>query len=114
LELAIKFAAPLVTAALMLVAATADAGDVPEINLVIKNHSFQPAELKAPADRKFKLRISNEDSTPEEFESTDFNRESIVLPGKSIVVFIGPLRAGTYGFFGDFHRDTAHGRIVIE
>ena len=95
-------------------AAAANAGDVPEINLVIKNHAFQPADLKAPADTKFKIRISNQDSTPEEFESTDFNRESIVLPGKSIVVFIGPLRAGTYGFFGDFHRDTARGRIIVE
>jgi len=95
-------------------AAGACAGDVPEFSLVIKNHAYQPGELKVPADKKFKIRISNEDATPEEFESTDFNRESIVLPGRSIVVFVGPLRAGTYGFFGDFHRETARGRIIVE
>lgn len=92
----------------------AAAADLPEFNLTIKNHLYQPSELKVPADTKFKLRVTNEDATPEEFESTDFNRESVVLPNRSIVVFIGPLRAGTYGFFGDFHRDTAQGRLVVE
>ena len=112
--MAIKIAAPLIASALMWLTASANAGDIPELSLVIKNHAFQPGDLKAPADKKFKIRISNQDATPEEFESTDFNRESIVLPGKSIVVFVGPLRPGTYGFFGDFHRDSAHGRIIVE
>lgn len=88
--------------------------DMPEFSLVIKNHVYQPSELKIPAGTKVKLHITNEDATPEEFESTDFNRESVVLPNRSIVVFIGPLRAGTYGFFGDFHRDTAQGRLIVE
>lgn len=88
--------------------------DMPEFSLVIKNHGYQPSELKIPAGTKVKLHITNEDATPEEFESTDFNRESVVLPNRSIIVFIGPLRAGTYGFFGDFHRDTAQGRLIVE
>ena len=88
--------------------------DLPEFSLVIKNHVYQPSELKIPAGTKVKLHITNEDATAEEFESTDFNRESLVLPNRSIVVFIGPLRAGTYGFFGDFHRDTAQGRLIVE
>jgi hypothetical protein len=113
-ESAIKSSAALAGAVLASFALGVSASEVPEFNLAIKNHRYQPAELKAPADRKFKIRITNEDATPEEFESTDFNRESIVLPGRSIVVFVGPLRAGTYGFFGDFHRDTAYGRIVVE
>jgi plastocyanin len=90
------------------------AADMPEFSLVIKNHVYQPSELKIPAGTKVKLHITNEDATAEEFESTDFNRESVVLPNRSIVVFIGPLRAGTYGFFGDFHRDTAQGRLIVE
>lgn len=90
------------------------AADMPEFSLLIKNHVYQPSELKIPAGTKVKLHITNEDATPEEFESTDFNRESLVLPNRSIVVFIGPLRAGTYGFFGDFHRDTAQGRLIVE
>jgi Cupredoxin-like domain len=95
-------------------AGPAGAADLTEFALVIKNHVYQPSELRVPADTKFKLRVTNEDATPEEFESTDFNRESVVLPNHSIIVFIGPLHAGTYGFFGDFHRDTAQGRLVVE
>ncbi len=90
------------------------AASMPEFTLVIKNHVYQPSELKIPAGTKVKLHITNEDATPEEFESTDFNRESVVLPNHSIVVFIGPLRTGTYGFFGDFHRATAQGRLIVE
>ncbi len=90
------------------------AAEMPEFTLVIKNHVYQPSELKIPAGTKVKLHITNEDATPEEFESTDFNRESVVLPNHSIVVFIGPLHTGTYGFFGDFHRATAQGRLIVE
>ena len=95
-------------------AGAAAAADMPEFSLVIKNHVYQPVELKVPANIKFKLRVTNEDATPEEFESTDFNRETVVLPNHSIVVYVGPLHAGTYGFFGDFHRDTAQGRLIAE
>jgi len=92
----------------------AAAAEMPEFALAIKDHTCQPRELKVPADTKFKLRVTNEDATPEEFESTDFNRETVVLAKHSIVVYVGPLRAGTYGFFGDFHRDTAQGRLIVE
>jgi heme/copper-type cytochrome/quinol oxidase subunit 2 len=94
--------------------ARARAGDVPEFQLVIKNHSYQPTELKVPADTKFKLIVKNEDATAEEFESTDFNRETIVLPNHTVAIYVGPLRAGTYGFFGDFHRETAQGRLIVQ
>jgi hypothetical protein len=92
----------------------ARAADVPEFQLVIKNHNYQPAELKVPADTKFKLIVRNEDATPEEFESTDFNRETVVLPNHTVVIYVGPLRAGSYGFFGDFHRETAQGRLIVQ
>ena len=92
----------------------AAAADMPEFSLVIRNHAYQPSELHVPADTKFRIRVSNEDSTPEEFESTDFSRESVVLPKRSIILYVGPLHAGTYGFFGDFHRDTAQGRLIVE
>lgn len=105
---------PAMAAIMLVFALPVAAADVPEFTLLIKDHGYQPTELHVPADTKFKLRVTNADATPEEFESTDFNRESVVLPNHSIVVFIGPLHAGTYGFFGDFHRDTAQGRLVVE
>lgn len=106
----------LLTIALIMltIAGTAVASDLPEYTLVVKNHVYQPSEIKVPAGTKFKLIVRNEDATPEEFESTDFNREKIVLPNSTITVFVGPLRAGNYGFFGDFHQDTAKGRLIAE
>ncbi|TAL90276.1 MAG: cupredoxin domain-containing protein [Rhodanobacter sp.] len=93
---------------------TAHASDLPYYKLTIKNHVYQPSELKVPAGIKFKLLVRNEDATPEEFESTDFNREKIVLPNGTITIFVGPLRAGNYRFFGDFHQATAQGRLIAE
>jgi hypothetical protein len=90
------------------------ADDTPEFALTIQNHAYQPTELKVPAGVKFKIVVTNKDATPEEFESNDFNREKIVMPNSSITVFIGPLKPGTYKFFGDFHQDTAQGRLIVE
>jgi heme/copper-type cytochrome/quinol oxidase subunit 2 len=105
----------LVLASIVLViTGTAAATDIPEYTLSIRNHAYEPAQLKVPANTKFKILVRNEDVTPEEFESTEFNREMVVLPNSSITVYVGPLRAGTYGFFGDFHPDTAQGRLIVE
>ena len=99
---------------LALAASTATANELPEYTLVLKNHVYQPEVLKVPAGTKFRLIVNNQDATQEEFESTDFNREKIVLPNSSITVYVGPLRAGNYGFFGDFHQSTAQGRLIVE
>jgi len=108
-----KFSAPIVAMVVLAGGGPAAAG-IPEYALVIKNHVYQPNELKVAAGTKFKIRITNLDATPEEFESTDFNREMVVLPNSSIVVYVGPLHAGSYGFFGDFHRQTAEGRLIAQ
>ncbi|HXN11056.1 MAG TPA: cupredoxin domain-containing protein [Steroidobacteraceae bacterium] len=92
----------------------AGAGDLPEYVLVLRNHQYVPSELHVPAGTRFRITVRNEDPTAEEFESTDFGREKIVLPKATITVFVGPLKAGTYGFFGDFHSDTAQGRLIVE
>ena len=82
--------------------------------LTIKDHQFNPAELKIPAGQKIKLTVHNLDSTPEEFESYELNREKIIPGGQSTSIYIGPLEAGRYPFFGEFHQDTAQGVIVTE
>ena len=104
----------LIGASLMLAGFAACAGAMPEYKLVIRNHSYQPAELKVPAGVKFKLIVENRDATPEEFESTEFNREKIVMPNSSVQIYVGPLSAGHYKFFGDFHQDTAQGALIVE
>ena len=87
---------------------------MPEYKLVIRNHQFTPSTLKVPANTKFKVLVTNQDSTPSEFESNDFSREKIVLPGSTVTVFIGPLDKGKYRFFDDFHQSTGTGVMIVE
>jgi hypothetical protein len=105
-----------VSLALVVVLAAAEAagGDYPQFPLVINENRFAPAELQIPAGVKVKLMIKNEDSTPEEFESRELHREKVVAPGQQILVIVGPLEAGTYPFFGDFHKDTAQGKLIAK
>ena len=86
----------------------------PELLLVIKNHRFEPAELKVPVDQRIKLVVHNQDSTPEEFESHSLNREKVIPGGAKAVIYIGPLKAGRYTFFGEYNEATAKGAIVAE
>jgi plastocyanin len=99
--------------AVALLSTTAIAAD-PEFTLVIRDHIFQPAELRIPAGKKVKLVIDNQDATAEEFESHALNREKVIPPKSKGVVFIGPVKAGRYPFVGEFHEKTAKGVIIAE
>lgn len=81
--------------------------------IAIKNGKFVPDEVSVPAGQKVELLVRNEDKTTSEFESSDFHREQIVQPGNQITVYVGPLDAGTYVFFDDFHPDN-RGRLVVK
>jgi len=93
-------------------ATPARADDLP--TLVFHNHRFEPDRIQVPAGAKFQLKVTNTDDTADEFESVDLNREKLVAPGQTITVFLGPLAAGEYKFFGDFHQDTAQGVLVAK
>lgn len=82
--------------------------------LTIKDHRFSPETLKVPADQEFDLTVVNSDPTAEEFESNDFHVEKVIAGGKQMTFHIGPLAAGTYGFFGERHMDTALGNLFAE
>ncbi|WP_281557172.1 cupredoxin domain-containing protein [Thalassomonas sp. RHCl1] len=88
-------------------------GKRPEYKLELKDHLFYPAEIEIPAGRKVKLVIHNHDSTPEEFDSFDLNREKVIFPKKKAVIFVGPLPPGRYGFFGEYNPNTATGTVVV-
>ena len=103
----------LLASTLLLLAGVANAAD-PEFRLSIRGHRFEPAELTVPAGVKVRLLVANQDPTPEEFESYALNREKVVSPGATVVVFVGPLKPGRYEFFGDFHPDTARGWLVVQ
>lgn len=96
-----------------LVAANALAADQ-DVIVVIRNHKFEPAEVRVPAGQKIKLIVHNQDNTPEEFESHELNREKVIAPGAKANIFIGPLQPGRYPFFGEFHEQTARGMVIAE
>jgi plastocyanin len=88
-------------------------GDDPSFSIVLKDNQFLPGEVQIPAGTKVKLVVRNENTTPSEFESTQFHREKVVAPGQEITVFVGPLDPGSYEFFDDFHPAT-RGHLVVK
>lgn len=104
--LALLLAAPL---AIPVAAHAAD----PAFTLAIKDRKFDVAELDVPANVKFTLTVKNLDKVPSEFESSDLNREKVVVGGGTITIYLGPLTPGAYEFFDDFN-PTARGHIVAK
>ena len=101
-------------AGLVLLACVATAlADDPSFSIVLKNNQFVPSEVEIPAGVKVKLVVRNENSTASEFESIQFHREKVVAPGQEITVFVGPLKAGSYEFYDDFHPET-RGHLVVK
>lgn len=82
--------------------------------IIIKNHTFTPDEIRVPAGEKIRLVVHNQDSTPEEFESDDFRREKIIAGNSKATIFVGPLKPGKYHFFGEFNLDKANGYLIAE
>ncbi|NQY26262.1 MAG: cupredoxin domain-containing protein [Piscirickettsiaceae bacterium] len=87
---------------------------VPIIEIVIKDHLFLPSEIEIPVDTKVKLVFINKDSTAEELESYEMNREKVIPSNSKGIVFIGPLPAGEYPFFGEFFPKTAQGKVIVK
>ena len=88
--------------------------EMPVFTIIIKDHQFDPKELVIPVNQKVKVIINNQDPTAEEFESYDLNREKIVTGNKQAILFIGPLKAGVYKYFGEFNQKTAQGVIIAK
>lgn len=65
----------LLTALIAFASISAHAEDKKIIDVVIKDHKFEPAEIKVKADEAFVLNVKNQDATPEEFESHDLKLE---------------------------------------
>jgi plastocyanin len=89
------------------------AADDGDIVITITGGKFVPSEVPVAAGKKLKLVVRNQDATTSEFESVDFHREKIVESGDAITVFVGPLDAGSYEFFDDFHPDD-RGHLVAK
>lgn len=100
-------------ASFLMLASVSYAAD-PEYTLTIREHRFEPAELRIPAGQKIRLVVDNQDGSAEEFESHELNREKIVPAKSKAVIYVGPLQAGRYPFFGDFNPAVTRGVLVAE
>ncbi len=88
--------------------------DAEYIDLRIVDHKFLPDTINVPADKVIKIRVENSDSTVEEFESFDLKREKIVPAKGKVIIIVGPLSPGEYSFFGEFHQETAQGKLIVK
>jgi plastocyanin len=114
----LRFTVALITAVAALAgwgALAASAGDSPaEVSLTIENNRFWPDELRVKAGVGFVLIITNKDGTVEEFESRGLRIEKVVPAAKSVRLRMPALKPGTYPFVGEYHEQSAQGRIVAE
>lgn len=103
-----------ITFAMLLTVSIPTFADEPAIEIFIKNHQFTPSEVTVPKDTKVTLMVTNQDATPEEFESHTLHREKVIPGNSRAVIRVGPLTPGTYEFIGEFHEDTARGTLIVK
>lgn len=97
---------------LMLMAASALAGETAQVDLSIKDNGFVPATLHIPADKRVEIRIHNTRAQPAEFESHDMGSEKVIPGNTTLSLWLGPLKSGEYGFFDDFNPGVK-GKLVV-
>ena len=85
-----------------------------QINVILKDHRFAPSEIHVPTGKRAMLILRNEDTTPEEFDSTALAIEKVVVGGTYATIRLHPLGPGRYPFMGEFHPDTAQGVVISE
>jgi plastocyanin len=93
---------------------SARAEDTVEVRLTLRDHKFEPSEVKVAAGAALVITVTNHDSTPEEFESTSLKVEKIVAPNSEAKVRLRGLKPGRYEFWGEYHDDTARGVLIVE
>ncbi len=109
-----RFLIVLLTAAFALYPVCVRADDPFPLGLTLKDHVFDPPELKAPAGRDIAITLRNEDESFEEFDSDALRTEKIVTAKGKVTIKLKPLAAGKYPFRGEFHDATAQGVLIVE
>lgn len=83
------------------------------VEIAVKDKKFEPAEIKAPANARIVIHITNRDATAMEFESKDLKVEKVIAANGEGIVRVGPLKPGKYDFFDDFNAAN-RGTLVVE
>ena len=100
--------------ALALLTGPAPAQETFQTTTTIRDHKFEPAEIKVPANKKIMLKVINEDATSEEFHSDSLKTEKVIAgKGQATIRFNG-LKPGRYDFMGEYHEATAKGALIAE
>ena len=94
-------------------ASAASDGSPPSLTLTLKDHRFSPTTLAIPAGSRVRVTLINRDAATEEFDSHDLRIEQLVTPMAKVSFNVGPLRPGQYSFEGEFHANTAQGKIIV-
>jgi plastocyanin len=103
----------LVLATGLIVTAAAAAAEPTTVSLTLKDHRFTPDTFTVPAGEKVRIVLTNQDMATEEFDSHDLKVEELVTPKGKVSFSIGPLKPGSYSFMGEFHPQTAQGRVTV-
>jgi plastocyanin len=109
-----RFHAPLIAVAITALPGPSLADGPVAIDLTLKDHKFEPSEIKAPAGKAIAITLKNEDDAVEEFDSTALRVEKIVTKGGTVTIKLKPLAAGRYPFQGEYHPSTAQGVLIVE
>ena len=114
ISVASRLAALAVATAIIAAAGTGlRAQETAEVAISVKDHHFQPGEIRAPANRPLTIRVKNLDAAAMEFESVSLRVEKVVAAGGEGAVHVRPLAPGRYEFFDDFHQET-RGTLVVQ
>jgi hypothetical protein len=82
------------------------------LNISVKNHRFQPAEIHAPAKAPIEIHVKNLDSSSMEFESDQLHVEKVIGGNSVGVIALQPLPPGRYEFYDDYHQEST-GVLVV-
>jgi plastocyanin len=99
--------------ALVSLATMAIADDATTLEVSVKDHKFEPAEVKAAAGSAIVFKVKNLDAAPIEFESEPLQFETVVKPNAEMLIKVKPQKPGRYVFFDDLHQETK-GTLVVE
>ncbi len=99
---------------LALTVSAASAAEVPTFEMTLKDHVFSPSEIEVPANQRFQIKLTNEDATPDEFDSHDLRVEKVIGGGQTGIIRIQPLVPGRYMFMGEYHAATARGVVTAK
>jgi hypothetical protein len=113
ISVASRLAAVVVATAIIAGAGARAQDAAAEVAISVKDHHFQPGEIRAAANRPLTIRVKNLDAAAIEFESVSLRVEKVIAAGGEGVVHVRPLAPGRYEFFDDFHQQT-RGTLVVQ